>query len=120
MIEFIMIAALIAFAIIVLFPFITSSLLVFVINFAILAILAFRIPGDIKKRGLYPYYILSMIFATFVLVLSKTSFISAMFQFFRELLLLRVTFTAVMIFLFAHLFSAIGKKIPGKHGKVHK
>ncbi|HLC65370.1 MAG TPA: hypothetical protein VJI46_04575 [Candidatus Nanoarchaeia archaeon] len=107
-IEYLMVAVLIVFALFFLFPFV-GSLPVFIINFVILALMAFRIPGDIKKRGLYPHYLLSTLLTTVIFILSFSNAVSAFLQFFQELMLLKVTIAVLLIYLFAHGFKLVGE-----------
>lgn len=119
MIEYIMAILLIVFVIFLLFPLL-SSLPAFLINFFILALLAFRIPGDIKKRGLYPFYLLSTLFTTIIFI--SYPYLSSFFSFLHTILLLNVTIATLLIFLLAHGFHLLVGLFPSskKDSHTHK
>ncbi|MFC1768869.1 hypothetical protein ACFLZX_03830 [Nanoarchaeota archaeon] len=119
MIEFLVIGLIIILALFIFYPFIVS-IPFFLINFIILGMLAFRIPGDLKKRHMHVSYIISTLIVVVLLIMSRSFFMYSFFEFFRGLMLHMATVVTVLIFSIAHLIKYLEKEIPKIRIKLRK
>lgn len=106
MIEFVVLAILILFIVWLIVPLLSSGL-VFAINVPIIIICWWNAAKDLKKRKMLSFYLAGALVTTMMFIAKDTRYISFIFKFMENALVLEFTQAFLWIILFANIIKAL-------------